>query len=522
MNLKKARVHIFFVLFIALFFSHAYSQEAVQPESELIKIKGDIYQVTNTSGGNIVVFLDEDSTLVVDTGWSAEDAERTNSAISKVSSQPIRLVVNTHWHTDHVGGNEKMNELGATIIAHDNVKKRMKTEQYIEFLDNAVPRAPEKAIPNVTFSRELKLKIDGEDIHIFQVQQGHTDTDAVVFFKSANVIHVGDLYFNGLYPYIGISSGGSINDMITVINTILPKLDDNTIIIPGHGPLSNKAEFITYINMLATIRDRIQAKIKEGRSLEEITASKPTSEYDDPWGLPWLQGDDFVRLVHMDLTRTDEKAKQIPAVPESIEVSKYVDTEAAGWAHKKNDVAYSAEIDGCQIQWNVVEYKDNLDKYSIYKKSSCTFPLSRQIPIHRAILAKIVEDYESARLVNLSWGSFGRSEAKHWSWSIPMAMASSKSAEWKKYLANYPDVTKSSNEIFVELAIESNVYSDLRLLFNEFGLDIELSSVEKVFAMKADELPFYDQLKALGLEGNPKLTYDVGMSYFTIRTKDAP
>jgi glyoxylase-like metal-dependent hydrolase (beta-lactamase superfamily II) len=259
-------------------------------------------------GGNVAVFIDEDSTLLVDTGSSADGVENIKSAISKVSDKPIRLVVNTHWHSDHIAGNEKMSELGATIIAHDNGKQRMLSDQYIEFLGMAVPKAPEKAIPQATFSKELKLKIDGDDIFIFQVQQGHTDTDAVVFFKSANVIHVGDLYFNGWYPYIGVSSGGSINDMIKVINTILPKLDDKTIVIPGHGAISNKAEFTTYVNMLTSVRDRIQAKIKEGKSLDEIIASKPTEEYDDPWGIPWLKGEDFVRLVHMDLIRTEPEA----------------------------------------------------------------------------------------------------------------------------------------------------------------------------------------------------------------------
>jgi len=286
-----------------MFFASAHSQEAAKLESGLTKIRGDLYQVPDIRGGNVIVLLDKDSTLVVDTGSSADDVAKIKSAISAVSEKSIRLVVNTHWHSDHVGGNEKMSELGATIIAHDNVKKRMLSDQYIEFLDRQVPKAAEKALPRVTFSSELKLDINGKKIHIFQVQPGHTDTDAVVFFESANVIHVGDLYFNGLYPYIGISSGGSINSVITVIKTILPKIDENTIVVPGHGPLSNKTEMTTYVTMLTTIRDRIQSQIKAGKTLDEITESKPTREFDDPWGKPWLKPEDFVRLVYMDLKK---------------------------------------------------------------------------------------------------------------------------------------------------------------------------------------------------------------------------
>jgi len=153
----------------------------------------------------------------------------------------------------------------------------------------------------------LKLGINGKDIKIFQIGPGHTDTDAVVFFESADVIHVGDLYFNGLYPYIGISSGGSINGVIAACNTILSMITEKTIVVPGHGPLSNRTEMKAYIDMLTTIRDRIQAQMKEGKTLDEITASKPTKEFDDPWGKPWLKAEDFVRLVYTDLKRDGTK-----------------------------------------------------------------------------------------------------------------------------------------------------------------------------------------------------------------------
>ncbi len=303
MKSRNMVAQLVLVFIMTLVVSLAYSQEAVQPDSKLVHIRGDVYHVTNIMGGNVAVLLAGDRTLIVDTGSTEDGVGRIKSAISEVRDQPIHLVVNTHWHPDHVAGNEKMYELGATIIAHDNVKQRMMSEQYIEFLDRKVPVPPAQAVPQLTFSGELNLNLNGNDVHIFQIQPGHTETDAVVFFKTANVIHLGDLYFNGLYPYIGISSGGSIDDMITVVHAILPKLDDQTIVIPGHGALSNKAELTAYVDMLTTVRDRMQALMKEGRSLEEIIASGPTREYDDPWGKPWLQPGDFVRLVYMDLSR---------------------------------------------------------------------------------------------------------------------------------------------------------------------------------------------------------------------------
>lgn len=303
MRSKTNIAQLVLVLVMALVVSLGYSQEAVQLDSRLVNIRGDVYHVTNIQGGNVAVLLAGDRTLVVDAGSTVDGVERIKSAISEVRDQPIHLVVNTHWHSDHVAGNEKMYDLGAIIIAHENVKQRMLSEQFIEFLDRRVPVAPGKAVPQLTFSSELNLTLNGNDVHIFQIQPGHTDTDAVVFFRSANVIHVGDLYFNGLYPYIGISSGGSIDDVIKVIHIILSKLDDKTIVIPGHGALSNKAELTFYVNMLSTVRDRVQALMKEGKSLDEIIASRPTREYDDPWGKPWLKPEDFVRLVYMDLSR---------------------------------------------------------------------------------------------------------------------------------------------------------------------------------------------------------------------------
>jgi glyoxylase-like metal-dependent hydrolase (beta-lactamase superfamily II) len=179
----------------------------------------------------------------------------------------------------------------------------MRSEQTLEFFDRKVPASPEVAWPDLTFDQEIVLHFNGEEIRIFQKGPGHTDTDCVVHFKNANLFHVGDLYFNGLYPYIGISSGGSVSDMVRVNRLLTEEMDGNTVVVPGHGPVSGKSEYSAYGQMLAVLMDRVTALIREGKSLEETVQAKPTQDYDDPWGKAWMKGDAFTKLLYMDLSR---------------------------------------------------------------------------------------------------------------------------------------------------------------------------------------------------------------------------
>jgi len=178
----------------------------------------------------------------------------------------------------------------------------MSIEHDMKMLNIKVSPAPEIARPLVTFKKEIMVYLNGEDVKVFHVEPGHTDGDAVIYFQKANVIHMGDLYFEGLYPYIGIYSGGSINGMIKVINQILPMIDKKTKVVPGHGPLSNKAQLQKYVSMLTAVRDNVSRLLQDGHTMEEVVAAKPTRAFDEKWGKGFLPPDQFAKLVYMDLS----------------------------------------------------------------------------------------------------------------------------------------------------------------------------------------------------------------------------
>ncbi|MCH8960879.1 MAG: MBL fold metallo-hydrolase, partial [Bacteroidetes bacterium] len=208
------------------------------------------------------------------------------------------FVVNTHWHFDHTGGNENMGAAGAILVAHENVRARMSVDQFMKAFDRAVPASPPGALPVITFTDAMTFHWNGDDLHVFHVDPAHTDGDAIIHFKGANAVHMGDTYFSGMYPFIDVGSGGSIDGMIAAADEVLALADDATKIIPGHGPLSNKAELHAYRDMLATARDRIHALISEGKSQEEVVAAKPTSDLDAEWGGGFMQPDVWVGIVY--------------------------------------------------------------------------------------------------------------------------------------------------------------------------------------------------------------------------------
>jgi len=207
---------------------------------------------------------------------------------------------------------------------------------------------------------------------------------------------------------------------------------------------------------------------------------------------------------------------QTPSSGEMIEVRSYLDTESAGWAYKKSDYAFVVENKGCRIQWNVVEMKEEGKKKHLSIRRDCPISFSEQVQVHRAILKEIFSKWSIAGFDNISWGSFG--STSDWSWNIPIAIASSKSNEYRDYRANYPNSKLTNiNVIFVKLANQTKAYRDLQRLIQEFGADIELSSVEKVFVSEAKALPFYPVLKDHGISSKSKLIYDVAFSYFKLK-----
>lgn len=252
------------------------------------------------AGGNVAACFGEDGVLLVDDDYEEMSAKLV-AAVAEISEQPVRFVFNTHWHFDHVGGNEHLAGTGTVIVGHENIRRRMAAGQLITIIDSEVESYPEPALPVVTYAVAIAFHLNGEEISIFHAPHAHTDGDGVVQFRNANVIHTGDVYFNGGYPFIDVSSGGTINGMIAAVTAILERCNDETRIIPGHGPLASKADFETYLAVLTEFRDIIAAEVAKGKDLETIVAEQPTAALDEKWGKTIFPPDQFTKMVYLTL-----------------------------------------------------------------------------------------------------------------------------------------------------------------------------------------------------------------------------
>ncbi len=264
-------------------------------------VAGSVHMLTG-AGGNVAVVAGTDGVFLVDDQF-APLTEKIRAAVARISPAPVRFVLNTHWHGDHTGGNENLGRAGALIVAHDNVRTRMSADQFMNRMTDTVKASPPGALPVVTFTSAVTFHLNGDEVHAFHVPPAHTDGDAVVHFRRADVVHMGDTYFNGLYPYIDISSGGSVDGMIAAADRVLAMTREGTRIIPGHGPLSGRAELRAYRDMLATVRDRVRALVREGKTLQQVQAAKPSAEFDARWGQGFMKPDSFVRVVYESVAR---------------------------------------------------------------------------------------------------------------------------------------------------------------------------------------------------------------------------
>jgi glyoxylase-like metal-dependent hydrolase (beta-lactamase superfamily II) len=218
----------------------------------------------------------------------------------------------TQWHQDHVGGNEYFAKAGAILVAHEKVHQRLSNEQYMEFFKAKIPALPASARPAITFSKDVIFHMKKDDISAFNLGNAHTDGDAIVYFKKSNVIHMGDIFFNGIYPFIDLSAAGTINGMIEAVQYTLTLCNSTTRIIPGHGPVSDKTGLEAYLDMLVKVRDRIANAIKEDKSLGTIIAERPTADYDQKWGKGFLKSDQFVQIVYSSLRKDQPSCGKKP------------------------------------------------------------------------------------------------------------------------------------------------------------------------------------------------------------------
>lgn len=262
---------------------------------QTIPVASGVYMLVG-SGGNIGVSVGEDAVFLVDDQF-APLTGRIIDAVKALSDRPIRFLLNTHWHGDHTGGNENFGKAGVIIVAHDNVRQRMSVEQFMARFNSRTPPAPKPALPVVTFNDVATFHLNGDDIHAVHVKNAHTDGDVLVHWQKANVLHMGDTFFNGMYPFIDLSSDGSVNGLIDAIGTALTYANDQTRIIPGHGPVSSKADMAAYRDMLVTVRDNIQKLVASRKTLAEVLAAKPSAAFDAKWGNGFMKANDFVTSV---------------------------------------------------------------------------------------------------------------------------------------------------------------------------------------------------------------------------------
>ena len=247
-------------------------------------------------GGNIGLSYGEDGNVLIDDQY-APLTERILAAVREVDPDPIRFVVNTHWHPDHTGGNENIGRTGAIIVAHDNVRRRLSLGQMLR--GSQIAPSPQGALPVVTFSEDVTFHLNGDDIRIHHVERAHTDGDALIHWTRANVLHMGDTFFNGMLPFIDLESGGSADGLIAALDEALAIANDRTVIIPGHGPISTRADLQAYRDRLVQLRGQVAEAIRAGRSLDEVKALRLA----DPYGrdTDFITPDFFIETLYRSL-----------------------------------------------------------------------------------------------------------------------------------------------------------------------------------------------------------------------------
>ncbi|MCP3892574.1 MAG: MBL fold metallo-hydrolase [Desulfobulbaceae bacterium] len=280
----------------AWFLLYAITVQADEKAVSLTPVTDQIYMIAG-KGGNVGVFIGEDGTFLIDDNFDPL-TEKIIAAIKSAGGDHPRFLINTHYHGDHTGGNENLGSGGTLIFSHDNVRERLKNGSFIKAFNAKSEATSAEGLPVVTFSDGINFHLNGDTIQAIHVAHAHTDGDSFIYFDKANVVHAGDILFNGFYPFIDVNHGGSLSGTIQAVNTILSLVDDNTKIIPGHGPLGNKDQLEMYLEMLNTAYERLRKLKAEGKTAQEAAATKPLADLEETWGDGIFTGDRWIEIIY--------------------------------------------------------------------------------------------------------------------------------------------------------------------------------------------------------------------------------
>ncbi|HLJ74119.1 MAG TPA: MBL fold metallo-hydrolase [Thermoanaerobaculia bacterium] len=284
------------ILFAALAATPLFAQQDFSKvEIKVTKVAGTVYMLQG-SGGNIGVSAGDDGIVIVDDEF-APLAPKIRAALATITDKPIKFILNTHYHGDHTGGNTEFSKDGP-IIAHENVRKRLQNGTSV--MGNATPPAPKSALPVITFNDRATVHVNGEDIRAIHMPHGHTDGDAVIWFTQSNVVHMGDDFFNGTFPFVDIENGGSVRGMALNVEAIVGQINDNTRVIAGHGPLGDRASLRAFGEMLHASLDAVDAAMKSGKTLDEIKSEKVLAPW-DKWGKGFITTDRWAETLYREL-----------------------------------------------------------------------------------------------------------------------------------------------------------------------------------------------------------------------------
>ena len=271
-------------------------QAADEVTINAVPVTTQIYMLTG-KGGNIGVFIGADGTFLIDDQF-APLTEKILAAIKSVGGDTPKFLINTHYHGDHTGGNENLGGSGTLIFSHDNVRERLSAGSFIEAFNMKSAAVSSEGLPVVTFSADISFHLNGDTVQALHVPHAHTDGDSFILFKTANVIHAGDIFFNGFYPFIDVAHGGSLKGMIAAADQLLALANDQTTFIAGHGPLGDKTQLSDYRQMLATAYERLRTLKMAGKSVAEAVAAKPLADLEEIWGDGLFKGDRWIELVY--------------------------------------------------------------------------------------------------------------------------------------------------------------------------------------------------------------------------------